>query len=73
MLTCKRPSQAYISVFNASGKKVAELLNDSFSAGIQNYVWDGTSDRGQKLGNGLYFVKINVNGFSEIQKIIINR
>lgn len=72
-LSCERPSQAYISVFNASGKKVAELLNDSFSAGTRNYVWDGTSNTRQKLSNGLYFIHISVNGFSEIQKIIINR
>ncbi len=72
-LNCERPSQAYISVYNASGQKVAELLNDSFTAGTRNFTWNGSSDSGQKLGNGMYLVHIQVNGFTEIQKIVINR
>lgn len=72
-IECKKPSQAYMCVFDASGKMVAELINDSFSAGTRNYIWDGTSDNGQKLSNGLYFARIQINGFKQIQKIMINR
>jgi len=72
-LNCGKPSQAYISVLDASGKKVATLLNDSFSAGIRTYKWDGTTDSGHKLENGLYFVQIQINGFTEVQKIIKNQ
>jgi flagellar hook assembly protein FlgD len=72
-LVCDKPSQAYISVFDASGKKVAVLLNDSFGSGTHTYKWDGTSDNGKKLNNGIYFVEIQVNGFTEIQKMVINR
>jgi flagellar hook assembly protein FlgD len=72
-LICDKPSQAYICVLDASGKRVAELLNESFSAGTRSYTWDGMSDSGKKLANGLYFVQIQINGFSEIQKIMINK
>ncbi len=72
-LSCEKPSQAYISVFDANGKKVAELLNDSFNTGIYLLHWDGKSDKGKKLINGLYFVQIQINGFTEVQKIIINK
>ena len=72
-LNCEKPSQAYISVLDASGKKVATLLNDSFSAGNRTYKWDGTTDSGKKLENGLYFVQIQINGFTEVQKIIKNQ
>ncbi len=72
-LTTDRPSQAYISVYDNAGHRVAELLNDSFSAGTRTYTWDGTADNGSKLGNGIYFVKIQVNGFTRIQKLVLNR
>jgi len=72
-LVCDKPSQAYICAFDASGKKVAELVNDSFGAGTRSFIWEGTTDSGQKLKNGLYFIHIQINGFTEIQKVIINK
>jgi len=72
-LSSDKTTQAYISVHNASGKKVAELINDSFSSGTKNFYWDGTSTEGQKLSNGIYFIHIQVNGFTEIQKVMISR
>lgn len=72
-LSSDKPSQAYICVYDASGQKVAELVNDSFSSGTKNFYWDGTSTKGQKLSNGIYFVHIRVNGFTEIQKVMISR
>lgn len=72
-LKCEKPSQAYICVMDASGKKVSELLNDSFSSGTRIYTWDGKSDKGQILTNGMYFVQIQINGYTEIQKVILER
>jgi flagellar hook assembly protein FlgD len=72
-LICDKPSQAYICVLDASGKKVSELLNDSFNSGIRIYTWDGKSDNGQNLVNGIYFVQIQINGYTETQKVILNR
>jgi flagellar hook assembly protein FlgD len=72
-LSFDKPSQAYISAYDASGVKVAELVNDSFNSGTKNFYWNGTSTKGQKLSNGIYFIHIQVNGFTEIQKVMINR
>jgi len=71
-LICDKSSQAYISIFDTSGKKISELLNDSFGSGTHLLKWDGNSDNGNKLGNGLYFLHIQINGFTEVQKIIKN-
>lgn len=72
-LNCDKPSQAYIAVYDAAGQKVAVLVNDSFNSGTRNYTWDGTSDSGKHLSNGIYFIQIQVNGFSETHKVMINR
>ena len=69
-----KPSQISIYAYNATGQKVAEIANDSYSsAGNRNYQWNGTSDQGQKLNNGLYFIHIQINGFTEIRKVILKR
>jgi len=72
-LKCDNSSQAYIAVYDVTGQKVAVLVNDSFSKGTKNFIWNGTSDDGQPLGNGLYFVQTRVNGFIEVQKLILSR
>jgi flagellar hook assembly protein FlgD len=70
---CEKPSQAYITVYDAAGQKVAILVNDSFNTGVRDFTWEGTSVSGKKLDNGIYFVHIMINGFTKIQKVIINR
>ncbi len=72
-LKCDNPSQAYIAVYDASGQKVAVLVNDSFSAGTRNFTWDGSSDFGELLPNGLYFIHFQVNGFTEVRKVIFSK
>lgn len=72
-LICNKPSQARIIVYGISGGKVAELLSDSFNAGTRTIIWDGTADNGQRLINGVYFIQIQVNGFTETQKVLLNR
>lgn len=72
-LICDKPSQAYLCVYDASGKKVTELLNDSFGAGTRCYTWDGKSDTGKDLMNGMYFIQIQINGYTEMRKVMINR
>jgi len=72
-VSCDKPSQAYISVYDASGKKVAVLVGDSLGAGIHMYKWDGLSESGRKLTNGIYFVQIQVNGYTKTEKVLVDR
>ncbi len=72
-LKCDKPYQAYITVYDASGRRVAVLVNDSFSSGTSSFVWDGSSDSGELLPNGLYFIHFQVNGFTELRKVILNK
>lgn len=72
-LVCDKPTQAFVRLFDASGKNIAELIDDSFGTGTHTFTWDGTSDTGKKLSNGLYYIQIQVNGFSETQKVLLCR
>ncbi|MCD6177088.1 MAG: T9SS type A sorting domain-containing protein [Candidatus Cloacimonetes bacterium] len=51
-----------LSIYNIKGQLVKELVNSSMNAGEQNVVWNGKDASGRKVGSGLYFYKLKVNG-----------
>jgi flagellar hook assembly protein FlgD len=55
-----------ISVYNIKGQKVAELTNESQTAGDHSVVWKADSQ-----ASGIYFVKMHTNGTDQIQKLIL--
>lgn len=69
------PNQANVrlSVYNAIGEKVAELLNENVSAGNHQVTFDASN-----LSSGLYFYKISANnmlgsgqGFVDVKKMLL--
>lgn len=55
-----------IKVFNIQGKEVAELVNDNISAGIHKVNFDGSS-----LASGQYFYKIETEGFTQTNRMLL--
>jgi hypothetical protein len=53
-----------ISVYDITGKFVAELVNSELSAGKYNTAWDASY-----LASGLYFYKIQSGDFVEVKKM----
>jgi flagellar hook assembly protein FlgD len=61
-----------VIVFDVLGKKVATVLNTEVS-GQQKLNWNGTSDNGSPLNNGVYYLKIKTGSNSKTVKILINK
>jgi hypothetical protein len=59
-------SNINLSVFDILGRKVALLLNSSFSPGNYKYKWDAPN-----LPSGIYFYRLQTNNFSAIKKFVI--
>ena len=55
-----------ILVYNLQGRFVAELVNDFRSEGHYEVVWNATN-----VSSGMYFIKMNVNGFTSNQKVML--
>jgi hypothetical protein len=55
-----------LTVFDISGKQVAELVNNTLNAGTYNVDFDAGN-----LGSGVYFYKIEAGKFSETRKMIL--
>ncbi len=63
-------SNVQVKIFNMRGELVNVLINQKQNAGTYKITWDGTSDNGQVLSSGLYFVKIEAGKYSNIKKMI---
>ncbi len=55
-----------LEVFDASGRRVATLINDEMNAG--NYKFDYNADN---LSTGVYFYKLSAEGFTETKKMML--
>ena len=61
-------SKIELSIFNIKGQKVKSLISDQLPAGEHSVVWDGRDSNGKRVGSGIYFYKLNVNGKTEAVK-----
>ena len=51
-----------INVYDVIGQKVRTLVDGPQKAGLHKINWNGDTDKGSQLKNGLYFYTLEVNG-----------
>jgi flagellar hook capping protein FlgD len=61
--TCEvdRAGEGTVTVFDLTGRRVAEVARGSFAAGRQVFHWNGCGADGECSGRGIYFVRMVVN------------
>ncbi len=57
-----------LAVYNIKGQKVKTLAQNEYTGGSHSVVWDGVDESGKKVGSGVYFYKLKVNGKIEAVK-----
>ena len=55
-------SKVKLIVYNLKGQKVKSLVDATCEIGINTAIWDGTNNFGNKVGTGVYFYKLDVDG-----------
>lgn len=63
-------TQVTLTIFDVSGRKVRTLVNESRAANRHSVVWDGRDDRGQMVGSGVYFYKLDAGSFTQTRKMM---
>ena len=65
------PGNVALRVFDASGRFVNTLIKDQRNSG--NYIinWDGKDNSGKKVSAGTYFINLEIDGISEIEKVVL--
>lgn len=60
-----------LSVYNASGRRVATLLDGHAGAGKQNVAWRGVDDGGRPVASGVYFFQLTHDGETVSRKGVL--
>jgi hypothetical protein len=55
-----------LKVFDVSGKEVAQLINENMDPGSYNFDFNASH-----LSSGVYFYRINAEGFADVKKMIL--
>jgi len=62
--------QVSLKIYTVSGKLIKEITDNTMaSPDYHEIVWDGRDEWGNVVANGVYFFKLNVEGFSKTRKI----
>jgi hypothetical protein len=69
------PERAHVSltVYDVSGVKVSTLVNKTQSPGYYTIYWNGQTENGTDIANGVYFYRIATDNFNSTNKLIIAR
>jgi len=60
-----------IDIHNIKGQKVKSLLNEYRPAGVHNIVWNGKDDNGNDVGSGVYFYRMESEGYVSTKKMVM--
>ena len=64
-----RDTAVQLRVFDPAGRRVANLVDTSLASGYHQVVWDGTDDRGNPVGSGLFFIELRAGGERRTQRL----
>ncbi len=58
-----------VGVYDVGGRLVKRLADGNFKSGKYTFRWDGTDNSGEEVPSGIYFVKIQTSGTSDVKRI----
>ncbi len=65
--------QHTIGIYNIKGQLISDLKNNSFDGLNHQYHWDGKGLDGTEVPNGVYYIHLNIDGYSKMEKLVIAR
>jgi len=66
-----KEGKVQIEVYNVKGQKVKTLFNDISKAGRHQIIWSGDNDQQQKVGSGIYFLRLKTDKSDLKKKVIL--
>ena len=60
-----------VDVYDPAGRRIQSLFTGRRGAGGHTFRWDGTDDRGQRVANGIYFVRVRAGAESHTGRVAL--
>jgi len=66
-------THANLTIYDIIGRKVVTLVNDHQQVGYYSVRWDGRTENGERVANGIYFYRLTTDDFQSTEKMLIMR
>ncbi|MCK5407239.1 MAG: T9SS type A sorting domain-containing protein, partial [Candidatus Krumholzibacteria bacterium] len=60
-----------LSVYDATGRLVRTLVDDTKGFGTHSVEWNGTDNLGNEVGSGVYFYRLETGKFQQSRKMVL--
>jgi len=60
-----------LEIFDASGRKIRELVNCVIKPGHYSKRWNGKNTKDGNVASGIYFIRLKTNTFKSVRKILL--
>ncbi len=64
-------SRVTLQVFDATGRVVRTLVDDTQQAGYYTQTWNGLDDAGTKVSTGVYFIRFHTSDHTATEKVVL--
>jgi hypothetical protein len=71
--TLPEPEHARITIYDASGREIATLVDRPFAAGEHRVEWQGRTDHGAPVASGVYFYRLTTSRETTSRRMVILR
>ena len=71
--TLPRESRVVVDIYDMRGRRVQRLVDDNFNAGLHEVDWLGQDDSGRSVSAGVYFSRMQSEGFVQTRKMTLVR
>jgi hypothetical protein len=68
-----KPTHVSLKIYNSNGQLIRTLLNETKETGTYNIVWDGRDKQNRLLTAGVYFYRLETNGYLQTKKVVFTR
>ena len=64
---------ARITIYDAHGRIIKRLTNNKYGAGRHAVTWQGDDEAGNRVGSGIYFIRMEAGTFQDMKKVMLLR
>jgi hypothetical protein len=62
-----------VTIYDVAGRRVRSLVDELLGPGRRVVRWDLSGQGGRKVSAGLYFLRMEAEGFAKTRKIVVVR
>lgn len=67
------PALVKLEIYDITGRKIRELINNALKAGFYDVKWDGKDQTGMQVTSGMYIYRIKAGDFVKSRKLMLIR